>query len=134
LGDLLDITAQNAPSILLTKAKFHILVHIIDNLWRFGPAPLYATERYEAFNSVLRTALVLSNRQAPSRDAASRFAGYDRVKHLLTGGKWYDEQSRRWVGGGKSLLHYATNDHNFRILLDDVPEDEELVPESDMGG
>jgi hypothetical protein len=69
------------------KPKFHILLHIIEDIRRFGPAILFATEGFEAFNAVIRNKSIHSNRQAPSRDIARAFAHGSRIRHLLSGGR-----------------------------------------------
>ncbi|KAI0670253.1 hypothetical protein C8Q78DRAFT_975449 [Trametes maxima] len=68
------------------KPKFHIIIHLVDHICRFGPASLFATEAFESFNAVIRAKSVHSNRQAPSRDIARSFAQGNRIRHLLSGG------------------------------------------------
>ncbi|KAI0628275.1 hypothetical protein C8Q77DRAFT_1068295 [Trametes polyzona] len=68
------------------KPKFHIIVHLVEHIRRFGPAGLFATESFESFNAVIRAKSVHSNRQAPSRDIARAFAQSNRIRHLLSGG------------------------------------------------
>ncbi|KAF4617992.1 hypothetical protein D9613_012967 [Agrocybe pediades] len=68
------------------KAKFHIITHLPDHVYRFGPAILFATEAFESFNAVIRGKSTHSNRQAPSRDIAHAFAQGNRVRHLFSGG------------------------------------------------
>lgn len=68
------------------KAKFHILLHILEHIRRFGPAILFATESFESFNALIRNASVFSNRQAPSRDIARTFSAASRLRHLMSGG------------------------------------------------
>ncbi|KAA1138282.1 hypothetical protein PGTUg99_028945 [Puccinia graminis f. sp. tritici] len=46
----------------VNKPKFHMLKHLVEAIARFGPACLFATEKFESFNSVLRHASVHSNR------------------------------------------------------------------------
>ncbi|KAJ7901474.1 hypothetical protein B0H13DRAFT_2336055 [Mycena leptocephala] len=36
------------------------------------------------------------NHQAPSRDIAAKFADLDHVKHILSGGYWFDESELAW--------------------------------------
>ncbi|KAI0309567.1 hypothetical protein OF83DRAFT_1296195 [Amylostereum chailletii] len=91
------VTLQNAvDKFLLTtakwstrwfnKPKFHLLLHLPDHVRRFGPAILFATEVFEAFNAVIRGWCIHSNRLAPSRDAAVAAAEQKRVRHLASGG------------------------------------------------
>ena len=68
------------------KPKFHIILHLVAHIERFGPAILFATEAFESFNAVIRAKSVHSNRQAPSRDIALAFAQGNRIRHLLSGG------------------------------------------------
>ncbi|KAH8913947.1 hypothetical protein BT69DRAFT_1233704, partial [Atractiella rhizophila] len=57
------------------KRKFHLLVHLVDNVHRFGVPINYATEKFESYNGVLRS--IFSNHQAPGVDIAASFAGYE---------------------------------------------------------
>lgn len=70
------------------KPKFHILIHLPDHIRRFGPAILFATEAFESFNAIIRAKSIHSNRHAPSRDIARAFAQGNRIRHLLSGGKF----------------------------------------------
>ncbi|KAG8711711.1 hypothetical protein FRC11_002079, partial [Ceratobasidium sp. 423] len=88
IHDFLLITASCSPSILIHKPKFHFLVHLPAYIRQFGPALLFSTERFESFNGVFRAASTFSNRQAPSRDIARRFANMERAKHICSGGFW----------------------------------------------
>ncbi|KAI0366958.1 hypothetical protein BV20DRAFT_1038073 [Pilatotrama ljubarskyi] len=106
IENLLNITAQCSPSILITKPKFHFLVHLPAYIRRFGPAILFSTERYKSFNHVFRQSSIYSNRQAPSRDSCKAFAGHDMVKHVALGGFWYDRDAKRWVRAGSAILDY----------------------------
>ncbi|OSD04147.1 hypothetical protein PYCCODRAFT_1364884 [Trametes coccinea BRFM310] len=76
------------------KPKFHIILHLVEHVRRFGPAGLFATEAFESFNAVIRAKSVHSNRQAPSRDIARAFGQANRVRHLLSGGLflWTDDE------------------------------------------
>ncbi|CUA75716.1 Dynein heavy chain, cytoplasmic [Rhizoctonia solani] len=87
IQDFLLVTASCSPSIMILKPKFHFLVHLPGFIRRFGPALLFSTERFESFNSVFRAASMFSNRQAPSRDIARRFANIERAKHEAFGRK-----------------------------------------------
>ncbi|KAH7903240.1 hypothetical protein BJ138DRAFT_980009, partial [Hygrophoropsis aurantiaca] len=44
IENFLSVSAQCAPSILLSKAKFHFLLHLPAYIRRFGPAVLFSTE------------------------------------------------------------------------------------------
>ncbi|KAH7919605.1 hypothetical protein BV22DRAFT_968262, partial [Leucogyrophana mollusca] len=116
IDDFLNITAQCAPSILISKPKFHFLVHLPAFIRRFGPAIIFSTERYESFNHVFRMSCIYSNRQAPSRDTCRTFARQDIVKHITTGGYWYDNARKRWVRAGAQVLSYL-RDHPEQARL-----------------
>ncbi|KAH7905869.1 hypothetical protein BJ138DRAFT_1094753 [Hygrophoropsis aurantiaca] len=117
IEDFLSLSAQCAPSILLTKAKFHFLLHLPMFIRRFGPAILFSTERYESFNHVFRLASIYSNRQAPSRDTCQVFAEQDRVKHIITGGFWRDPETKHWVNAGPDILKYIAEHPQQRQML-----------------
>ncbi|KAG1779724.1 hypothetical protein EV702DRAFT_965571 [Suillus placidus] len=61
IEDFLNVTAKCAPSILISKPKFHFLVHLPAYIRCFGPAILFSTERYESFNHVFRLTCMHSN-------------------------------------------------------------------------
>ncbi|KAG1761023.1 hypothetical protein EDD22DRAFT_848083 [Suillus occidentalis] len=107
IEDFLNVTAQCAPSILISKPKFHFLVHLPAYIRRFGPAILFSTERYESFNHVFRLACIHSNRQGPSQDTCKIFARQDIVKHIATGGYWFDAIRKRWAWAGDKVLSYV---------------------------
>ncbi|KAJ7863721.1 hypothetical protein B0H13DRAFT_2237080 [Mycena leptocephala] len=101
IDNILDAFAAIDPSKILIKLKLHVLEHIPDDIRRRGPAVRFSTEVFECFNAIFRLCSVLSNHQAPSRDIAAKFADLDRVKHILSGGYWFDESELAWVRGGK---------------------------------
>lgn len=115
----LHMTALCAPPILLLKPKFHILLHIPFFIRRFGPAILASTERFESFNTVFRHCSVLSNRQAPSRDIAAAFAGFDRCRHMSSGGFWKESISGGglYVRCGENITSFLEQNKEFRALL-----------------
>ncbi|KAH8920298.1 hypothetical protein BT69DRAFT_1299539 [Atractiella rhizophila] len=55
------------------------LVHLVDNVKRFGVPINYATEKFESYNGVMQLKSVHSNRHAPGKDIARSFSGFDRV-------------------------------------------------------
>ncbi|KAI6141210.1 hypothetical protein BKA82DRAFT_3954999, partial [Pisolithus tinctorius] len=44
IEDFLNVTAICAPSILITKLKFHFLIHLPTYICHFGPAIIFSTE------------------------------------------------------------------------------------------
>ncbi|KAJ7939128.1 hypothetical protein B0H13DRAFT_1850862 [Mycena leptocephala] len=97
IDNILDAFAAIDPSKILIKLKFHVLEHIPDDIRRRGPAVRFSTEVFECFNAIFRLCSVLSNHQAPSRDIAAKFADLDRMKHILSGGYWFDESELAWI-------------------------------------
>ena len=65
-----------------------MLLHLIEHILRFGPPHVFATETFESYNSFIRDLSVHSNRQAPSRDIGYGFANANRIRHLVSGGKF----------------------------------------------
>ncbi|KAI9103972.1 hypothetical protein DFS34DRAFT_682949 [Phlyctochytrium arcticum] len=59
---------------IFSRRKYHALVHLTEDVRRFGPAVLFATEKFESFNPIVRVQLAHTNRHAPSKDVSSRFA------------------------------------------------------------
>lgn len=127
INDFINVTCLCSPSILLTKPKFHFLVHLPFYIRRFGPAILFSTERYESYNAVFRAASIYSNRLAPSRDIAWTFAGIDRVKHIVTGGWWKDLRTDKWTHASKNVIkHIAENPRHASLA--GLPSKTTLIP------
>lgn len=101
------------------KPKFHIILHLPDHIKRLGPAPLFATEAFESYNALIRTESVHSNRQAPSRDIALAFAHSNRVRHLISGGQFYDPE---FLVRKERLASNRIKTHG---VLPELPYDEE---------
>ncbi|KAJ7444944.1 hypothetical protein FB451DRAFT_1434147 [Mycena latifolia] len=101
IDNLLDAFATLDPTKILIKLKLHVLLHIIDDIRRRGPAVRFSTEVFECFNAIFRLCSVLSNHQAPSRDIAAKLADLDRVKHILSGGYWLEDEA--WIRAGKDV-------------------------------
>ncbi|KIK80276.1 hypothetical protein PAXRUDRAFT_15881 [Paxillus rubicundulus Ve08.2h10] len=103
IKDFLIISAQCTPSILLTKANFHFLLHLPMFIQQFGLAILFSTEHFESFNHVFRLASIYSNRQAPSRDTCQVFTEQDAVKHIISGGFWLNRKTGTLWKAGKDI-------------------------------
>jgi hypothetical protein len=121
IGNLLDSFDKVDPLRILAKIKLHLLVHIPDDIRRFGPLVRWATEIYESHNTVFRLCSVLSNRLAPSRDIALKFASMDRAKHFLSGGYWLDPGSKRWTQAGEGVQRILLTDPVFQRHLGWTP-------------
>ncbi|KAG8719357.1 hypothetical protein FRC08_003023 [Ceratobasidium sp. 394] len=114
---LLHDLAKCTPHLLVDKGKVHLLVHMPLFVLRFGPLLGPDTERFESFNSVFRECSVHSNRQAPSRDIAAKFADFDRTRHILSGGYWFNRDTDTWETAGAHVLALAqTNSFLIKLL------------------
>ncbi|RDX40530.1 hypothetical protein OH76DRAFT_1394203 [Lentinus brumalis] len=90
------------------KPKFHILLHLVTHVRRFGPAILYATETFESYNYVIRLRSVHSNHHAPSVDIAHAFSHMHAIRHLVSGGYVYNGEGLLRAGPGvRDFLHDA---------------------------
>ncbi|KAJ7902849.1 hypothetical protein B0H14DRAFT_3079952 [Mycena olivaceomarginata] len=108
IGNVLDAFGDYDPAKILLKIKLHLLPHIVEDVIRFGPAIRNSTEIFECFNAIFRLCSILSNHQAPSRDIAQKFGSMDRLKHILSGGFWF--QDGDWVQAAmnvRDVLHTA---------------------------
>ncbi|KAA1112435.1 hypothetical protein PGTUg99_006029 [Puccinia graminis f. sp. tritici] len=72
------------------KPKFHMLLHLPASIKRFGPASLFATEKFESFNGVVRNAAIQINRHSPGHDIAIIFSNYQIEQLLVSGAHLYD--------------------------------------------
>ncbi|KAJ6624579.1 hypothetical protein B0H10DRAFT_2162183 [Mycena sp. CBHHK59/15] len=117
IDDFINITCKCSPSILISKPKFHFLLHLPFFIRRFGPAVLFSTERYEAYNAVFRACSINSNRQTPSRDIAWSFAGIDRLKHIVTGGWWKDSRSQTWTCATARVLRHILDHPEMAAMV-----------------
>ncbi|KAJ7144229.1 hypothetical protein C8R44DRAFT_916194, partial [Mycena epipterygia] len=117
VANLLDAFDAVDPLRILTKIKLHLLAHTMEDIRRFGPLIRSSTEIYEAFNTVFRQCSVYSNHLAPSRDIARKFASMDRVKHVLSGGYWWDSRLKTWVQAGEAVLAVLRTDRGVQRHL-----------------
>ncbi|KAN0085722.1 hypothetical protein V8E55_006856 [Tylopilus felleus] len=115
IKDFLNVTAKCAPSILISKPKFHFLVHLPAYIRRFGPAIVFSTEQYESFNH-----------HGPSQDTCQRFAWFDIIKHILTGGYWYDTALKKWVHASPFILDFLHEHPAHAKLLGVRLNDDEI--------
>lgn len=86
INNFLACTARWTPR-WFNKPKFHIILHVVDHIRRFGPAALFATEAFESFNAVICAKSIHSNHRAPSQDIAYSFAHGSRIRHILSGAR-----------------------------------------------
>ncbi|KAI0750509.1 hypothetical protein C8Q74DRAFT_1211986 [Fomes fomentarius] len=123
--EVLNFAAALSPGLLTEKNKFHILLHLADHVEWFGPALIFSTERYEAFNHIFRLCSIHSNWQAPSRDIAITFAHQARCRHMVTGGYWLDKSTAEWVRAGDGVLQHMRN-HSLDARLLGISHEQPL--------
>ena len=115
------------------KPKFHIILHLVEHIRRFGPPLLFATETFESFNALIRTLSVHSNRQAPSRDIATGFANSNRIRHLSSGGKFFTAnkvlKSSENTGGAPTEVNVVNANSNGKISKIPSADDFQVVGE-----
>ncbi|EPQ52923.1 hypothetical protein GLOTRDRAFT_46299 [Gloeophyllum trabeum ATCC 11539] len=116
IDNVLDIWALIDPSRIIQKPKLHALPHILEDIRRFGPALLFATEIFECWNAIFRLCSVLSNRQAPSRDIALTLADMERFKHQVSGG-WWRSDSGKYVRAGENVRAFLRENPQLQRRL-----------------
>ncbi|KAJ7469208.1 hypothetical protein FB451DRAFT_1479092 [Mycena latifolia] len=105
VANVLDAFAIIDPSKLISKIKYHLLVHTDDDVVQFGPLIGVITEGFESFNGVFRYCSILSNHLAPSRDIAKQLADQEGLKHRLTDG-WWASGADEWEQAGPGVRHF----------------------------
>ncbi|KAH9823863.1 hypothetical protein DFH28DRAFT_921384 [Melampsora americana] len=98
LNQLISHSAQ-----WVNKPKIHMLIHLGASIERFGPACLFATEKFESYNGVLCQASIHSNHQSPGNNIANGFNTYQMMRLLMYGGSFIDQSLQERVAGGKLL-------------------------------
>ncbi|KAJ7321947.1 hypothetical protein DFH08DRAFT_1030633, partial [Mycena albidolilacea] len=110
VANVLDIFATIDPSKMLSKVKYHLLVHADEDVVAFGPLVGLITELYESYNTVFRHCSILSNHLAPSRDIARQLADQEGLKHRLTGGWWYSAgDEKQWQRAGSGVRKFLSD-------------------------
>ncbi|EFP78718.2 uncharacterized protein PGTG_04674 [Puccinia graminis f. sp. tritici CRL 75-36-700-3] len=103
--NIVKMTAQWA-----NKPKFHMLLHLPASIKRYGPPCLFATEKFESFNGVVRHASIHSNRQSPGHDIAITFSNYQVERLLFSGAYLYDAQAQGYFSPSKNVTDvFSTN-------------------------
>ncbi|KAJ7302555.1 hypothetical protein DFH08DRAFT_926143 [Mycena albidolilacea] len=121
IDNVLDCWAIVEPTRITVKYKLHVLSHIPDDVRRFGPSILFATEIFECWNAVFRLCSVLSNHQAPSLDIATTLADMERFKHQVSGGWWKPEGGDEWTQAGVRIRNFLTGNKQLQRRLGWTP-------------
>ncbi|KAA1138086.1 hypothetical protein PGTUg99_029966 [Puccinia graminis f. sp. tritici] len=101
---LIKTTAQ-----WVNKPKIHMLLHLADSILRFGPAALFATEKFESYNGVLRKSSIHSNRQSPGKDIGISFANFRNLRHLASGGFFFNRLANGYQTASAKVLELFAN-------------------------
>ena len=114
----------------VNKPKFHMLTHLPQAVKRFGPPCLFASEKFEAYNGILRTASIHSNRHSPGRDIAIHFSNYQAMRLTLSGAFLFDHQSKTHFQPSPRVTEAFANDKHLQKMMGwnttDTPNDPEL--------
>ncbi|KAJ7018959.1 hypothetical protein C8F04DRAFT_902466, partial [Mycena alexandri] len=116
VANVLDIFATIDPSKIITKIKYHLLVHIEEDAVEIGPLIGAMTEIFECFNAIFRFCSILSNHLAPSRDIAIQPGDQEGLKHRLTGG-WWQNNVGGWQRAGPGVRHFMVKHPLLQKLL-----------------
>ncbi|KAH6867358.1 hypothetical protein BKA70DRAFT_1133414, partial [Coprinopsis sp. MPI-PUGE-AT-0042] len=108
IGNVLDAFADIDPTKIINKVKLHLLAHLPQDIWRFGPAVRSSTEVFECFNAIFCLCSILSNHQALSRDISTQFSLMDCVRHLISGGYWKTDDG--WIQARPKVLEVLKTD------------------------
>ncbi|KAJ7269023.1 hypothetical protein C8J57DRAFT_1435715 [Mycena rebaudengoi] len=117
IDNVLDIWALIDPSRIITKFKLHVLPHLIDDIQRFGPAILFATEGFECWNTIFRLCSILSNHQSPSHDIGVALADMERFKHIVSGGWWKPTGSPEYIKAGRKIAGFLEQHRELQRRL-----------------
>jgi hypothetical protein len=115
-ANVLDLFAMIDPSKMTCKMKLHLLVHLKEDILRFGPLVGAATETFECFNAIFRYCSIFSNHLTPSRDIAFQLARQEVVKHRLTGG-WWPTSDGEWKRSGPSVRDFFHDHPTLQALV-----------------
>ncbi|KAJ3565255.1 hypothetical protein NP233_g7745 [Leucocoprinus birnbaumii] len=116
IDNVLDAWGLFDPARIQYKLKLHILCHLKRDIKRFGPAILFSTEVFEAWNGIFRACSILSNHHSPSRDIAETLAGMERIKHVVSGG-WWKTADGSIIRGGPGVIKQVHLNSSLRRQL-----------------
>jgi hypothetical protein len=125
----LDVVIENkTPFCHLIKS--HSLIHLGDNIRRFGCALHYETERGEQLNKFIREHIHHTNGHNPTRDIAITFGRESMLRHILDGGYWKDKDGCLGSVGPKAKKWIEDNSAKFYARLlggSRIPQDNNYI-------
>lgn len=113
--NVLDIAALIEPSKIILKIKYHLLVHLSEDIIRFSPLLGIAMETFESFNVIFQFCSILSNHLALSHDIALQLAEQEVLRHFLSGGSWC-AATGEWKSVALSVTKFL-RDNQFLVAL-----------------
>jgi hypothetical protein len=80
-----------------------MLLQLPDSIERFGNASLFATEKFESYNSILCSSSIYSHWLSPSRDIAISFINYQIMRLILPGAHLYNHSTKEYFQPSSSV-------------------------------
>lgn len=93
------------------KRKLHQLVHLPEQVRRYGPPQVFSAERFESFNGHLRQHSMKSNRKDPSKHLATQFLREENIRLILSGGYFFNNN---WCRGGQEIRSLFSRSEDVR--------------------
>ena len=69
-----------------------MFIDLPESILQYWPTSLFATEKFESYNGILRKASIHSNRQSPGQDIAITFSNYHSFRQIFSGGFFFDKK------------------------------------------
>ncbi|EFP92743.2 uncharacterized protein PGTG_18762 [Puccinia graminis f. sp. tritici CRL 75-36-700-3] len=101
----------------INKPKFHMLLHLPESIRLYGPATLFATEKFESYNGIMRNASVHSNRHSPGHDIAITFSSYHSFRQILSGSTFYDSKKKTLTKASTQVTDVFTLNPNIQTTF-----------------
>ncbi|KAI9621734.1 hypothetical protein H4Q26_015500 [Puccinia striiformis f. sp. tritici PST-130] len=86
-----------------------MIMHLEESIQSFGPASLFATEKFESFNGIVRENSIHSNRLSPGRDIAIAFCDAKIMRLLMSGARLYDDKTKRYFKSSPQVTELFKN-------------------------
>jgi hypothetical protein len=97
--------------------KVHLLLHLADDIRRFGCALNFETEKGEQMNKFIREHVRHTNGHNPAKDITIRFRKEEMLRHIIDGGYWKDQDGHSVKIGAHAKLWLDTNRKDFSVTL-----------------
>jgi hypothetical protein len=117
LTEMLIVSKPNSSVKFLHKLKFHLLMHIIEDIKQFGPAVNFSSETSESYNKFVRKNIASSNYKNVERDLAIKFGREFIHKHIIKGGYWFKDNNRYNLSQNVLNFFNSVNKNFIDIML-----------------